>query len=356
MSRIVSSFFHILSCIINETAIDWSLFHDYSSNDWEKLFILSKKQGVSAIIFDRIKDIPQDIAPPRQITLKWLSLSLAIEKQMKSKENIAIEFANRLAEQNIPVVVLKGISYASFFPNPHHRESGDLDCYLMGQKELGDELVIKIGGKMKEAGYKHSHLYYNGLTIENHRFLTSFDNSKLGIKTERILQGLIKNGLKPIDGSNLMNPCADFNALFLLKHAQRHFIKEGICTRHLLDWAFFLKAEATNVNWQRVIPIMQECRISNFAKAISSICIKKLGTKIDIKELQEPCTISDAVIADILGDHPDLFHENLWQKAKRILRRFYRMWKFKSLADENYLRLVWNSFTFNSYIKREPHL
>jgi hypothetical protein len=226
----------------------------------------------------------------------------------------------------------------------------------MGKKEEGDKIVVEIGGKMEEAGYKHSHLYYKGLTIENHNFLTSFDNTKLGIRTERLLQELIKDGCRSIDDTELLNPSADFNALFLIKHAQRHFIREGVCIRHLLDWAFFLRAESENVNWERVITLMKECRILKFAQVFTMLCIEKLGMKVDIVGLQGMMSISDDVVADILGEHTDPFHENFTQKISRILRRFYRMWKFRSLADESYLRLVWNSLAFSSYLKRNPKL
>lgn len=319
-------------------------------------YIISKRQGVVAIIFEAIKSIPKEIAPPKAITFKWISHALSIEEQMKKIEAVAVAFAENLSEKGIQTVVLKGLSYASYYPNPYHRESGDLDCYLVGKKDEGDKITVEIGGKMEEAGYKHSHLYYKGLTIENHNYLTSFDNTKLGIKTEQLLQKLINIGCRPIGKTKLQNPSADFNALFLIKHAQRHFIKEGICVRHLLDWALFLKAESQNVNWDKVIPMMKECRILEFAKVMTRLCVDQLGMKIDIEGLSSPMKISDAVLADILGGQPDLFHENFVQKIGRIMRRLYRMWKFRSLADESYCRLVWNSLVFSSYLKRNPKL
>ena len=352
MAQIYISFLHIISCIVNNTDIDWTLFKDYSPKDWKQFYKLSKQQGVVAIVFDRLKEIPKEIAPPKDIVMKWFSHALSIEKQMKAKEDVAIEFAEKFAERDIHIAVLKGVAYASYFPNPYHRESGDLDCYMMGKKDEGDKAIVEIGGKMEEAGYKHSHLFYKGLTIENHRYITSFDNSKLGIKTERILQNLITLNPKPIAQTKLLNPCADFNAMFLIKHAQRHFIKEGISIRHLLDWVFFLKAEAANVDWQRVIPMMQECRILNFAKALTAICIEDLGMVINVKELQGSCKISKSVLEDILGEQPDLFKENFIQKIGRILRRFYRMWKFRSLAYKSYIGLVWESFVVSSYLSK----
>lgn len=251
-------------------------------NIWS-FYTLSKKQGVVSIIFEAIKNIPKEIVPPKTVTLKWLSNALSIEQQMKIKEAVAVEFAEKLSERGIQTVVLKGLSYASYYPNPYHRESGDLDCYLMGKKDEGDIITVEIGGKMEEAGYKHSHLYYKGLTIENHSYLTSFDNTKLGIRAEQLLQEQIS---RPIGDTKLQNPSADFNALFLIKHAQRHFIKEGIRVRHLLDWAFFLKAESPNVNWDKVIPMMKECKILEFAKVMTRLCIDQLGKTLRNSRLQ----------------------------------------------------------------------
>ena len=352
MTKLYTHLLHIISCIVNNTDIDWTLFKDYSPKDWKQFHKLSKQQGVVAIVFDRLKEIPKEIAPPKDIVMKWFSHALSIEKQMRAKESVAIEFAEKFAERDIHIAVLKGVAYASYFPNPYHRESGDLDCYMMGKKEEGDKIILEFGGKMEEAGYMHSHLYYKGLTIENHNLLTSADKSKISVKTESLLQEMIKDGCKPIAQTKLLNPSADFNAMFLIKHAQRHFIKEGICIRHLLDWAFFLKAEATNVNWQRVIPLMEECLILNFAKALTAICIENLGMTINVKELQGECKISKLVLEDILGEQPDLFKENFIQKIGRILRRFYRMWKFRSLAYKSYIGLVWESFVVSSYLSK----
>ena len=60
----------------------------------------------------------------------------------------------------------------------------------------------------------------------------------------------------------------------------------------------------------------------------------------------------DDVLADIMGEQPAIYVAGLWHKTKRIARRFRRMWKFRTLASESYTRMVWNSFAFSSYVKR----
>jgi hypothetical protein len=350
--RVNTSFFNILSCIINRTDVDWRQFQHFTSIDWGCFYAKSKQQGVVAIVFDKINEIPKEIAPPKDVLLKWYTQSLSIESQQKAKDAISIELSEKLYRRGIETVILKGLAYASYYPNPYHRESGDVDCYLMGKKDEGDRVVKELGCEIRGAGYKHSHIHYKGLIFENHKYITSFDNTKLGIKTERILQTLITEGCKPIWNTKLLCPSADFNAIFLVKHAQRHFLKEGIRIRHLLDWAFFLKAEASNINWKKVLPIMEECRILNFAKVLTSMCVEKLGLKIDVKELICTDKLTEKVVDDILGDQPGIYNESGVQKIRRMFRRLYRMWKFRSLADESFIRLVWNNLIFCSYFRR----
>lgn len=351
MNSVNAFFSHLIGSLLNKTSVDWSRFEGLKSEDWLQLYALSVKQGVVAVLYDTLRFVPKNIAPPKELLLKWLSHTLSIEKQMMKKRTVAIEFAENMAEKNIPVVVLKGIAFASYFPNPSHREFGDFDCYMMGKKEEGDIAAIVAGAMKEDASYKHSHLYYKGLMIENHRYLTSFDNSKQGIKTELILKDLIGSNYSYIDNTKLILPSAIFNAIFLVKHAQRHFLREGICIRHLLDWAFFLKTESVNVDWCKAIPIMEECRILNFAKVMTSLCVDKFGVVVDIPGLKGSMEISDAVFAEILSGYPNPFHENLMQKVVRITRRFYRMWKFRSLADESYFRLLWNNIVSKYYFK-----
>ena len=144
--------------------------------------------------------------------------------------------------------------------------------------------------------------------------------------------------------------------MFLVKHAQRHFIREGICVRHLLDWAFFLKAEAENIDWGRVVPMMEECRILNLARAMTSLCIEYLGLNINVKGLSEDSDMSDLMLADILNGKPEIFGETFFLRVKRFIRRFYRMWKFRSLAEDVFFCLLWNNLSFNKYLNSKLEL
>lgn len=328
-----------------------------TSDEWRAMYRVSVMQGVTAVVFDFVKTLPKSEAPDMALLMAWLSAATGVEQSMGRMQIKAEGFAEEMEKRKIHVVVLKGRAFAQYYPNPLHRECGDLDCYLMGKQEEGNLAVVELGGKVEEAGYKHSHLSYKGLTIENHRFFTDFNNTPTGILTERVLDELMQEEHTNIGNSKLRCPSANFNALFLLKHAQGHFIDEGIRMRHVLDWALFLKGEQENVDWSRVLPILEATRTAQFAGVMTAIVVQHLRINIhnkgllDLSECAEQRLV-DAVLADILGEQPAIYVDGLWHKTKRIFRRFWRMWKFRSLASESYPRMVWNAFAFSSYVSK----
>ena len=329
-----------------------------TSDEWRALYRVCVVQGVTAVVFDFVKTLPKSEAPDMALLMEWLSAATAVEQTMRRMQITAEEFAEEMERREIPVVVLKGLAFAQYYKNPLHRECGDLDCYMMGKKEAGDLAALELGGTMEEAGYKHSHLLFKGLTIENHRFFTDFDNTPTGMLTEKVLGELIQEEQTYIGDSKLSCPSANFNALFLLKHTQGHFIDEGIRMRHVLDWALFLRAKQEEVDWSKVMPMLETTRTAQFAGVMTAIAVRSLSIEVLNRGLRTLASnaeqkMVEAVLADIMGEQPPIYVNGLWHKTKRILRRFRRMWKYRSLASESYPRMVWNAFAFSSYVKRK---
>lgn len=330
-----------------------------TSDEWRILYRVSVEQGVTAVVFDIVKTLPKSEAPDIALLMEWLSAATNVEQTMRRMQMTAVEFAEAMKKREIPVVVLKGMAFAQYYPNSLHRECGDLDCYMIGKKEEGDLAAVELGGSMENAGYKHSHIFYKRLTIENHRFFTDFDNTTTGILTERVLGKLMQEEHTYIGNSKLRCPSSNFNALFLLKHAQSHFINEGIRMRHVLDWALFLRAKQEKVEWTKLLTMLFSTHTSRFAGVMTAIAIQHLHIDVHNKGLlalaeSAEQKMVDAVLADTMGEQLAIYVDGLWHKARRIFRRFHRMWKFRDLASETYPRMIWNAFAFSSYMKRMP--
>lgn len=49
--------------------------------DWKGLFAFARKQALVGVLFDGIRRLPKEMAPPEGILLQWLSASEQIRKQ-----------------------------------------------------------------------------------------------------------------------------------------------------------------------------------------------------------------------------------------------------------------------------------
>ena len=328
--------------------------------DWQEILELASIQGVKGVVWSAIQDNPKVVALLcLDDKLEWWGHIRNTEAKTTDMFNKSAEFAARLSP--IPCVVLKGIDYARYWPNPRHREFGDLDCWCADQFEESNKRSVEIGATVEyESGGKHTHTKYKGLTIENHQYFTDM-RIKAECVANRILQECIGDEFKEIENTKLLSPNANFSALFMTEHAQGHFILEGISLRHVLDWYFFLRKEVDNIDWTKVIPAMKEMRIWEFARCMTQICIDFLEKNDRLHELFELADgevqrqrLSRLMLEDIIGEQPDVYDMRLSKKALRILRRSRRMLRFRKLMSESYMTMLWRSLVYNSVTGLKP--
>ncbi len=334
------------------------------STDWPEVLALAGRQGVTALAwsgYERLYRAGLIAAPmPLKVKARWFTSAEAIRQKMRRQKVRATEFAARLREAGIErLAVLKGMAYGEYYPEAELRESGDLDCFAVGDTHAVDRAARQIGAYVDDSDYKHSKIKYRELTVENHHFLTSFNGTREGKRAERLLQEELKRGeLVPINGSALLRPAVGFEVLFLLRHAQGHFLSEGIALRHLLDWHLLLQQRQQEIDWPYLYNIMEQIRMRLFCDLVTAWCVERLGLRITDPRIS--CSADSALLEafeeDLFAPHPSVFNRHIWQKIPRMIRRARRMWRFRRLLNEPYLLKLWNVVAFSSYLRRRPTL
>ncbi len=328
----------------------------FSGIDWNGLLVMASRQGVKGAVWNGIGIQAQceKLALSVPDKMKWHGAIRKAQVEMSKKWEMCADFAKNILPCRC--VALKGPDYAKYWPNPLDREFTDFDCWCMGEFDESNKKAVEVGGVIEEAGYKHNHIRYKGFVIENHQYFTDFSGTEQGVWTEKQLRSLAYDGIKPIGDTNILSPNENFTALFMLRHAQLHFLAEGISLKHILDWLYFLQREEKNIDWDVVYEAMDVMNLRAFADIMSICCDYKFGwrssgyiVKNHFKESE-----LDAFIDDILEDRPSTADFRLRKKAFRIMRRFRRMWKFRVLLNENYAKKVWLTFTYNMYMNRHP--
>lgn len=308
-----------------------------SNVEWQQLYDLAQEQGVLAIVFDAISDSSIVSRIPKELKFRWIAAVSARERNYLRQYSCAKDLASVFKQKGVTTTVLKGLSIASYYPIPAHREFGDFDCFLGDDYELGNQIAENYGAKVERDYYRHSHIYYKNQMIENHQFCVGVRGSKIMKMFEKHLRAIMHNQNELIDGDLLVNPSPDFNALFLTSHAMTHFLVEGIKLRHICDWALLLHHEQDKINWAEFYQWTDKLHYTKFANILTSIAMQFMGLKIHNPNVGYEDMYSDYVLNDIFCQN-SIFNKGYGVWKSRIIsikNRLKSLWKFKAIYQRS---------------------
>jgi len=307
--------------------------------DWMALFKFCAKQGIMGYVLDGIIRLG-DTTCPKDVHKKMVSNTISTEVRFENTLKTAGKLSSFFAQNGIRMVVLKGFSFASFFPTPFRRASTDLDCFLFDDYEKGNRLVEEKGIKIDRSHYKHSNFKINGLLVENHRFCTPVRGNKKTKALEKRLQGLLnEESLTPIMGTDMLCPGPMFNALFYTSHARSHFILEGIALRHILDWAMLRRSLPDNFDRKAFNECLEEFGMKRFSDTVDEL------TSYMLDESDYLSDIGARVLKDICRNTGTIeYHKGIKTTIQLVRKAFSSGWKYRQFSEESmmsYLMKAW---------------
>lgn len=310
----------------------------FGDKEWLELYKESVRQGVTAVVCGMISTLPKEVLPPRKLYLQWVLGAENIEHRTQKQLQIADELSSIFKVNGMDTVVLKGLGLGVYYPNPIQRECGDFDCFLFDDFKRGVDVAKAHGAQVGHVDYKHAQLVYKGLSVEIHKYFTSFRGERSKHKFEQALNILIrKSGCVPIkENSNILSATPTFNAIFLIYHTLFHFLFESVTLRHLLDWGFMVTSEQENIDWDTFKHICSEHKMLKFAEAITAICNDYLGFELEIP-INKESEYRDRVLSDIMSGADGVSNKSGWSRRFQLLKNTYMArWKYQ-LVDTTYV-------------------
>jgi hypothetical protein len=195
------------------------LLSDCTTEGWTQMFKMAARQGLLAIAWDALEELQAEYGGlcrgmSRETKIRWaLSIKNIEEVHLRQREALK-ELAGIFAESGMRVMVLKGLGLADMYPRPAHRECGDLDIYLFGDFEKGNEVMRKMGIAVEYDGTKHSKFNYKGIPVENHKNFLNVTTTRVDKDLERELMRMLqeqKCGSLDLGGITVDVPPPDFH-------------------------------------------------------------------------------------------------------------------------------------------------
>ena len=323
--------------------------------DWQNIQALAMKQGLSALVLDGVERLPEKLRPPKSILLQWIGVTFHDESQYAVQRRVASEMALLFHNNQIKTYVLKGEVIAECYPNPTHRVSADMDCFLtedvsyinnqnsMHERNawaLGNDLIKAQGFEVETLFYKNSSFMINGLMVENHHFLTPFRGNNMLKIFERFLQTLLREdrGEDCISETWLYRPPVLVTCLFLIEHAYSHFLHEGLTWKHVLDWMMFNRKHKDDICWADLEVLIDKFRFRRFYDSYNRLGEFLLGEKTE-----EELSKSDLLMLNDVWADLDL-HETVrgWRGKLSLVGNTWRArWTYHYFSDISMLHALW---------------
>lgn len=242
------------------------------NNDWRNAYYLANRHAVIGAAWDGIinlqtyaPELTQNISP--DMMGKWFADVKTIEAANRRLELQTAQLQEFLQKGGFESRLLKGASFAFFYPDPAHRQAADIDMWVLpkpGQSrlELRHALLAYLrscGIQVGEIVYHHIQAnIYTGTEVELHVTPSWLYNP---IHNHRLQMLFTLTGqLTP----QIQELCA-------LMHAFRHIYHDGLTLRHVLDYWLIANANKTR-NESVPVALYAQLGLATFANAMNELC------------------------------------------------------------------------------------
>lgn len=267
-----------------------------------------------------------------------------------NKVNMFESISQKLSENKIPHMPVKGWYVRTLYPIPELRTFGDIDILINKQDRQKSHKIFAENEYSLKDNWEPTYSYDKGaLRCEVHTELMDSDIGK-GEQVITYFSKALETAQK--DVGERLSPQNDLHLMYLFCHLAKHLYVGGAGIRMYMDVALFLKAHSDTLNFQKLYEDSKKLNLEQFFKTVICACSEwfQIDLPFEINDLN-PATI-DALKkytfgADLFGKTRDksiislrndeagskgsVLKDTLFPNAKKIEERY------KFIKDRKYL-------------------
>ena len=239
------------------------------STDWDKVLEEANAQTVTAIA---AKVVPEAHSGP------WKMEVMQNQARFIRMFHGQTQLVNLFCKSDIPLVVLKGVAAAKYYPVPCLRSMGDVDILVFQEQFDAAADLLRTNGYncIQEMGVNPRHMEFtkNGILFELHHHFSSE-----GFACDEILKSAMPRRTECVLDQHRFPILPEMeNGLVLLGHIQQHLRDNRLGMRQIIDWMMFVHTCLTDDAWETSFRrLAQDVGLELLAINITKLCKNWLG-------------------------------------------------------------------------------
>lgn len=341
-SRPIRMLFALLKLSLSGGEIPCELFEGATETAWKSCYKHAVVQGVMALAWDGVMQLPVSSQPPRVLKLAWAMAVERYEERYAHYCRTVHELTELLQQQGIGLMQLKGVGFSTYYPKPSHREGGDIDVWFYsldplvmsdGEAQERAEQLMEERGIVVERNHseKHHEFCFNGILIESHRtFLNVYNTPEAKPMDDYLFAHCEPVQVSLLEGEcPIWIPSEEFNVVFIGFHAAQHYV-HGLALHHLCDWACIVRKGGLSLLPAEVFPP----KVMRFIDVLTALVYRHLGVGegAECDEIYARKVLDEMIDPQYSPAKAAAIQGNPWQtfvfKTKRF---FYRHRKLNSV-------------------------
>lgn len=265
----------------------------YGAVDYKEVYRLAEEQSVVGLITAGLNHVI-DTKIPKYYLLQFIGASLQMEERNKAMNYFIGAIAEKMHEERIDVLLVKGQGIAQCYENPLWRASGDVD-FLFDEinyskaKDFLSTLADSIDEEDKEK--KHVAMTIGPWVVELHGTLRGLLWKKLDDSIDAIQQDAFHSKRERVwknDETDVLLPAPDDDVIFIFTHILQHYFKSGIGLRQICDWCRLLWTYRDAIDTNLLRDRLEGMGIMTEWKAFAAFAVNALGMPEEALPLYDP--------------------------------------------------------------------
>ena len=254
----------------------------YVNIDLNKIYQLAQEQAVLGLVVAGIEHV-SDVKLPQEEILLFVRETLQVEQRNTAMNFFISVIIEKLRNEEINALLLKGQGIAQCYERPLWRACGDVDLFLSESNYLAAKVYFEpLASHIEEENTYNKHLAMtiDSWTVELHGTLRGGLWKRVDRVLDEIQNDIIYGGAVRfwLDGQTPVSlPQANEDVIFVFTHILQHFFRGGIGLRQVCDWCRLLWTYKDIINHSLLEKRLKEMGLMSEWKTLSALAVSTLG-------------------------------------------------------------------------------
>ena len=268
----------------------------YGPVDYDALFERAREQAVVGLIAAGLERVT-DGQPTAEQRRPFREEVLDLEACNADMNDIAAWLMERLAEENVHAVLMKGPGVAQCYARPQWRAVGDIDILLdRDNYERGRVLLAPLAQSVGPEGKDtlHQSLKFASWELELHGTIRTRLSSRVDHVLDDLCFDILHRGCLRTwcdKGVNISLPDYDCDSILIFTHFLNHFYRGGVGLRQICDWCRLFWTGRDAIDLPLLGKRLESMGLMDEWRAFGALAVEFLGLPADAMPFYAPSRV-----------------------------------------------------------------